>query len=150
MNWRATGTNDESQTTLRFGSPNVRVAFLRLGVQPLEFFLEFLQLFVGKIFKIDKFITRTFKGPDQLVELQLNGFPVPVLGVLDQENHQEGDDGRACVDDKLPRIGKMKYRPGRGPNDDDSDCDDERPRRSNCRRCIPRKSAEQIIDLAAE
>jgi hypothetical protein len=51
----------------RFGCPNVCVRFLGSRVQALEFLFEFLQLFVGKIFKIDKFITRTFKGPDQLV-----------------------------------------------------------------------------------
>jgi len=54
-------------SVLRFGFPNVCVGFLRLRVQPLEFFFEFLQIFVGKVFKIDKFITRAFKGSDQLV-----------------------------------------------------------------------------------
>jgi hypothetical protein len=134
----------------RFGLRGVRVGFLRLRVQPFEFFLEFLQLFVGKIFKIDKFITRTFKGSDQLVEFQLNGFPVAVLGVLNQENHQESYDSRPRVNDKLPGIGKMKHSPGRGPDDDDGDCDNERPRRSNRQCDTPRKSAEQIVHLAAE
>ncbi len=126
------------------------VSVLGSRVQPLEFFFEFLQLFVGKLFKIDKFITRTFNGADQLVELQLNGFPVAVLSVLNQEHHQEGYDGGACVDDKLPRIGKMKHRSGRGPDDDNRNCDNECPRRSDRRCSIPRKSTEQIIDLAAE
>ena len=137
-------------SALRFGCPNVCVRFLGSALQALEFFLEFLHVFIRQVFKVDKFITRTFKGPDQFVEFQLNGFPVAVLGVLNQEHHQEGYDGCTRVNDKLPRIGKMKHRPGRGPDDDDGDCDNERPRRSNRRCGISRESAEQIIDLTAE
>src|SRR3954449_12855658 len=33
--------------------------------------------------------------PDQLVEFHVDRLGVAVLGVLDQEDHQEGDDGRA-------------------------------------------------------
>ena len=51
----------------RSGCPNMGVRFLGSAVQALEFFLEFLQVFVRQVFKVDKFITRTFKGPDQLV-----------------------------------------------------------------------------------
>src|SRR5436190_12085191 len=134
----------------RFGLRDVHVGVLRLLVQSLEFFLHFFHLFVRKLFKIDKFITRTLKGTDQLVQFQLNGFPVAVLRVLNQEYDQEGYDGGAGVDDKLPRIGKMKQHPGRAPDDDDGNCDNERPRRSNCQRSIPRKSAKKIINPAAE
>lgn len=40
---------------------------------------------------------------DQLVELGLDG-AVAVLRVLDQEQHQEGDDRGAGVDDELPGV----------------------------------------------
>lgn len=39
---------------------------------------------------------------------------VPVLGVLDQEHHEESDDRGAVVDNKLPTIGIVEYRPRRG------------------------------------
>ena len=54
----------------------------------------------------------------QFVKLDLDGSAVPILGVLDQKNHEEGDDGRARVNDKLPRIGIMKNRPRDGPQED--------------------------------
>jgi hypothetical protein len=43
---------------------------------------------------------------------------VAILRVLNQKHHQEGDDGRAGVDDKLPRIRKLKERAGDGPHED--------------------------------
>src|SRR4029453_2486078 len=36
---------------------------------------------------------RALDRPNELVQLQLNRASVPVLRVLDQEHHQEGDDG---------------------------------------------------------
>jgi hypothetical protein len=38
---------------------------------------------------------------DEFVQLDLDGSTFPVLRVLDEEDHQEGDDGRAGVDDEL-------------------------------------------------
>src|SRR5216110_1120356 len=35
-------------------------------------------------------------------------FGVPILGVLNQKYHEEGDNGRGGVYDQLPRVGKMK------------------------------------------
>ena len=41
---------------------------------------------------------------------------IPVLGVLNQENHQEGDDGGRRVDDELPGIVEVKPRPRCSPH----------------------------------
>ena len=57
---------------------------------------------------------------DQFVKLDLDGSAVAVLGVLNQKNHEEGDDGRTGVNDKLPRVGIMKNRPREGPQKDDT------------------------------
>ena len=65
---------------------------------------------------------------DQFVELGLERGAVAVLGVLDQEHHEEGDDGRPGVDDQLPGIGEAEKRPARGPDDDDCAAEDERDR----------------------
>ena len=76
--------------------------------ESLKLFFEFLELFIGEIFKIDKVISRTFKRADHLVQFEMHGFGVTILSVLNQEYHQEGDNGRGGVDDQLPRVGKMK------------------------------------------
>jgi hypothetical protein len=34
----------------------------------------------------------------------MHRFGVPILGVLNQEYHEEGDNGRGGVDDQLPRV----------------------------------------------
>jgi hypothetical protein len=56
---------------------------------------------------------------NQLVQLELHGFRVPILGVLNQENHQERYDRRPGVDYQLPSIGVVEYRAGERPNDYD-------------------------------
>ena len=42
---------------------------------------------------------RPFYRSHQLVKLKLHGDAVPGLSVLDQEHHQERDDGRAGIYD---------------------------------------------------
>jgi hypothetical protein len=41
------------------------------------------------------------------------------LRILDEEDHQEGDYGRARVDDELPSVRVSRERPGDRPNDHD-------------------------------
>jgi hypothetical protein len=62
--------------------------------------------------------SRPLDGPQQLVELELHGRGAAVLGVLDQEDHQAGDDGRAGVDHQLPAIREAEERADDGPGDD--------------------------------
>jgi hypothetical protein len=50
---------------------------------------------------------------------------VPVLGVLNQKNHQESDDGRRRVDDQLPGIVVVKPGPGSSPHADKHHGDQE-------------------------
>ena len=45
-------------------------------------------------------------------------FGVTVLRVLNQKYHQERDDGRGRVDDKLPCVGKVKRWPRQYPDQD--------------------------------
>jgi hypothetical protein len=70
---------------------------------PLALVADFLQLVVGQMFDPDK---RIMRGADanEFVQLDLNGGTIAVLGILDQKHHQEGNDGRAGIDDELPRI----------------------------------------------
>ncbi len=52
-----------------------------------------LQLFVRKILNIDHLVVSSSNRPNDLVKLKVNGLGVAVLGVLNQKNDQEGDDG---------------------------------------------------------
>lgn len=54
----------------------------------------------------------------QLIDFQMQNIVVPVLPVLDQKYHEEGDDGGRRVDDQLPSVFVMKIRPGHGPYED--------------------------------
>src|SRR5918994_2928823 len=56
---------------------------------------------------------------DQLVKFQLHRHTVPILSVLDQEHHEERDDGRAGIYNQLPGIAEGEYRAGSSPNQDD-------------------------------
>ena len=48
---------------------------------------------------------------DQLVKFQLHRRTVPILSVLDQEHHEERDDGRAGIYNQLPGIAKANIGP---------------------------------------
>ena len=58
----------------------------------------------------------SFHRSDQFVELQLHGGTVPGLCVLDQEDHQERNDGRAGIYSQLPGIAEPKQRAQSSPN----------------------------------
>lgn len=53
----------------------------------------------------------------QFVELQMKRHAVLVLTLLDEEDHQEGHDGGARVDDQLPVLGKMEQRSHHRPHE---------------------------------
>src|SRR5262245_56228272 len=61
-------------------------------------------LVLGQILDVDQPVRRAPPGGDDFVQLEVDGARVLVLGALDQEDHQERDDGRAGVDDELPCI----------------------------------------------
>ena len=107
----------------------LRVLFraFRFFSQLFEFRLELLQVVIGKFFEVDQFISRGPESADQFVELEMNGLRVAILGVLNQEDHQEGDDGGAGVDDELPGVRKTESRTRHRPDDDDEQSADENP-----------------------
>ncbi len=95
------------------GGASGRIPFrLALGLLPLfwvvrqiqELPVQLFQLFVREPIQIDHIITRPIERPDQLIELEVQRFPVAILGILNQEHHQEGDDGGAGIDHQLPGI----------------------------------------------
>jgi len=67
-----------------------------------------------------KSVMSTFRGSDQFVEFHLDCFGVSILGVLNEKDHQEGDDRSASIYNQLPRVAKVKDRTRDDPNDDDT------------------------------
>jgi len=81
-----------------------------------------------KPFQVKQRIVRAAHRANQLVEFELDGVAIAILGILNQEYHQECDDRRAGVYDQLPGIAELKYRPCDAPDHDDRSGDDERRR----------------------
>jgi hypothetical protein len=53
----------------------------------LELFLEAGEIFVGKFFQIDKFISSAFQRSDYFVEFQMSRFGIAVLRILNEKDH---------------------------------------------------------------
>ncbi len=74
--------------------------------------VEMLQILLVEILDADETVFGMARQ-DDLVELGLNRAGIARLGVLQHEDHQEGDDRRAGIDDQLPGFG-ISRRTGRG------------------------------------
>ena len=72
---------------------------------------EFLQFIVREMLDVDHLVLRLVDRLDDLVQLQMTGAGVAILRVLDQEHHEERDDGRAGINDELPRVRIVEVRP---------------------------------------
>ena len=92
------------------------------------FVVQFFKFFVGEILDGGEFVLRALHRQHQFRQFELDRQRVAVLGVLDQENHQERDDGGAGVDDQLPGVAVIEDRAQSRPTPG-------RPRlRQECRR----------------
>ncbi|SRR5579871_587096 len=76
---------------------------------------QFVQLFIGKFLDINEIVIRWVMRTDEFVELQVKGFGVTILRVLDEEDDEKRNDGCACVNDELPGVRKMEERAACGP-----------------------------------
>src|SRR6266480_5273826 len=123
---------------------------LRFSADALELFFELFQILVRKLFKIDQFISRAFDGTNDLIKFQMNGFGIAVLGVLNQEHHEEGNDRGGGVDDELPGVGKMKSRPSEAPHGDDEHGSGKGPAAPGINRRLARETAKGIAHDAKE
>ena len=84
------------------------MVFAAKGVK--RFFFQFL--------KVKERVMRAFRYTDQLIEFDLYGVGVAILGILNQEHHEERNDRRPCINDELPCVAEAEERTG-----DDPDCD---------------------------
>jgi hypothetical protein len=112
-------------------SASLPVGFVDLGFAapvrvgpPFAFGTDFFDFLVGQVFDSHKGILSRADA-DQFVELDLNGGAVAVLRILNQEDHQEGHDGGACIDHKLPRVRVVEQGAADAPHEDDGGGNDE-------------------------
>src|SRR3954451_20176406 len=81
--------------------------------------MQRVQLFVREVFERGKPILRPLHRENELGELDLYGEDIAVLRVLNREHHQKRHNGRAGIDDQLPRIAVIEIGPHRAPDQDD-------------------------------
>jgi hypothetical protein len=77
-------------------------------------------------FQSDELVPGVLADKDQFVRLEMQRRHIPVLRVLDEKHHQEGDDCRTSIDDELPRIGIMEDWTGGILNNDNHAREDKR------------------------
>jgi hypothetical protein len=80
--------------------------------------------------------------------LCLNRRAIAILGVLNNEDHQERDDRRPSVDNELPTIGIVEYRAGDCPGDDDEYCEQKSNRPPRLKGGSSRDVGEDVLHLS--
>src|SRR6185369_7027633 len=65
---------------------------------------KLFQPLVLHLLQVQQRVVRALGRANELIELHLDGFGIPVLRVLDQEHHEKRDDRRTGVDDQLPGV----------------------------------------------
>ena len=96
--------------------------------QPLVVLVQQPDLRLGQVLDVDQSVARAVERRHDLVELQVDGAGVLVLRALDEEDHQEGDDGRPRVDHELPGVREAEDGARDPPDEDDREGDAKRPR----------------------
>jgi hypothetical protein len=80
----------------------------------------------------------------------MNCFGVAVLRILNQEYHQEGDNGRGGVDDQLPGVGKMKSGASEEPDSNHKHSSSKCPGAAENHGRMARENTEHVADDAKE
>jgi hypothetical protein len=109
---------------------------LVLGADAREFLFR-------QFFEIEERVVSALHGADQFVQLQLHGGAVSVLGVLDEEDHEKGDDGRPGVDDELPSVAVVEERAADRPDHDNTESQQERRTSAREMGCLGREIAKE-------
>lgn len=78
-----------------------------------------LELLLFKFLQVQQLVTGTLCGARNGIDHDLKSRRVPVLAVLNQEHHEERDDGRAGVNHQLPRIVELEEWSGQCPDNSD-------------------------------
>lgn len=114
-----------------------------------EFILQELQLIILHVFDVDERIARRVDRLNKLIELEVNRARVAVLRILDEEDHEEGEDGRTGVHEELPFLGIMEERARERPKKDERDGRHECPRRAHERTDQLREFSEKVVHASS-
>ncbi|TSC97424.1 MAG: Uncharacterized protein Greene101449_1208, partial [Candidatus Peregrinibacteria bacterium Greene1014_49] len=72
-----------------------------------------------QFFKIHEGIVCVAIAADEFIELHLHRNAIAVLSVLNEKNHEEGNDGGSGIDHELPSVAETEHRTGEKPRDND-------------------------------
>lgn len=86
---------------------------------------------------------------DEFIQLHLDRRAMAILRILDQKDHQEGDDGRTSVDDQLPRVGKLEQRAANTPDDNNPGRKHKGRRTTRRQGCLISQIAEEFRDVGS-
>ena len=81
-----------------------------------------LDLLLSKLLGLNKIVPRVLRVHDELIELGLDSYRIPVLRVLKDKHHEEGEYRRDRVDHELPGVTVVKYRTSYGLDDTGRAC----------------------------
>ena len=134
------------------GSGPVRIISVPLCffANALELFLKAGEIFVGKFFQIDKFISSACHRSDYFVEFQMGRFGIAILRILNEKDHQESNNCRYGINNEQPRIRIMERGAGYCSNDDDKHRAGKSPRATENPRRAPCKNPKSIAHDAKE
>ena len=79
------------------------------------------QVLFGGVFDADQLVAGGLVKREQFIELQMDSHTVLVLALLDEKNHQEGDDSGSRIDNELPVFREVKDRTAEEPDADGYD-----------------------------
>lgn len=109
--------------------------------------VELAELVFHVFLDIDQLVARRARRLDELVEFELDRMRVAILRVLDQEDHEEREDGRAGIDKKLPRSRELEEGTSDCPADDETRCSDECPAGAHSRAHTVRDLPEDLVHV---
>jgi hypothetical protein len=67
-------------------------------------FSEYFDFFFRQLFCFNKIVAGVSRMQNELIELRLDCNSIPILGVLQNKHHEERENGRSRIDDKLPKC----------------------------------------------
>jgi hypothetical protein len=111
-----------------------------------EILVKLFQFYFRQIFDRGKSVLGAFHRNDELGQLGLQRQGVAVLGILDEKNHQEGDDRRRGVDHELPSVAVAKGWTCDGPKNDEACREQKRSGRTRHPSCRMREPCKEMVE----
>ena len=91
-----------------------------IGGDRFVLFLQGFKFLIGLVLRPDESIVCSLHGADELIQFEMHCPGIPVLGVLNQEDHQKSNDRGARIDHQLPGLGEAEKRTTDRPEQNDS------------------------------